>query len=103
MIILLHKVHIAILEDIKIFPEGDKTKIGDKGVTLSGGQRSRISLARALYSESDIYLLDDPFSGLDIKTSKYIFENVFKDMLKNKTIMLVTHQVGYLEKCDHIL
>jgi ABC-type multidrug transport system fused ATPase/permease subunit len=57
--------------------------VGDKGVNLSGGQRARISLARALYSESDIYLFDDPFSALDVNIGKKIFSNIFtKEFMK---------------------
>lgn len=54
-------------------PYGDRTLIGDRGVKLSGGQRSRISLARALYMEADVYLLDDPFSAIDANVGKHIF------------------------------
>ena len=63
-------------------------------MTLSGGQKARISLARALYSRSDIFLLDDPLSAVDSRVAKEIFENVIKgDLLKNKVVILVTHHL----------
>lgn len=65
--------------------------IGEKGVNLSGGQKARISLARALYSNADIYLLDDPISAVDIHVGKYIIEKCLKTYLNRKTIILVTH------------
>ena len=55
-------------------PHGDVTLIGDRGVSLSGGQRARVSLARALYMEADVYLLDDPLSAVDAHVARHIFE-----------------------------
>jgi len=54
-------------------PEGDQTLVGDRGVGLSGGQKARISLARALYSDADVFLLDDPLSAVDAQVSNHIF------------------------------
>lgn len=54
--------------------DGENTKIGEKGINLSGGQRARINLARALYYDPDIYLLDDPLSAVDYATAKILFE-----------------------------
>lgn len=54
-------------------PEGDQTLVGERGVSLSGGQKARISLARALYYDADVYLLDDPLSAVDAKVSNHIF------------------------------
>ncbi|CAN8025640.1 unnamed protein product, partial [Ixodes persulcatus] len=73
-------------EDINTFPAGDLTEVGEKGETLSGGQKQRISLARAVYSQADIYLLDDPLSALDAVVSKKVFNGVIgKDgILKGK-------------------
>lgn len=62
------------LQDVAIFPHGDSTLIGDRGLKLSGGQRARISLARALYMDVDVYLLDDPFSAVDVSVARHIFE-----------------------------
>lgn len=55
-------------------PNGDSTMIGDRGVSLSGGQRARVSLARALYMEADVYLLDDPLSAVDAVVSRHLFQ-----------------------------
>lgn len=63
--------------DLEILPAGDKTEIGEKGINLSGGQKARISLARAAYSDSDIFLMDDPLSALDAQVKKKIFQNLF--------------------------
>ena len=55
-------------------PHGDSTLIGDRGVSLSGGQRARVSLARALYTDADIFLLDDPLSAVDAAVGRHIFD-----------------------------
>lgn len=68
-------------------------QIGERGANLSGGQRQRISLARALYSDRDIYVLDDPLSALDAHVSNHIFNNAIKKQLRGKTIIFVTHQL----------
>lgn len=77
--------------------------IGEKGTTLSGGQKARLSLARALYADSDIFLLDDPLSAVDSKVARQIFERCLKRLRKEKTVILVTHQVAYLHECDVIV
>jgi ATP-binding cassette subfamily C (CFTR/MRP) protein 1 len=98
-------VACALLDDLKILPGGDQTEIGEKGVNLSGGQKQRISLARAIYSDADIYLLDDPMSAVDSHVGKHIFENVFGEngLLAGKTRFLVTHAISYLPRVDQIL
>jgi ATP-binding cassette subfamily C (CFTR/MRP) protein 4 len=63
----------SLREDLDILPNGRKTFIGEKGVNLSGGQRARISLARALYSDADIYLLDDPLSAVDANVARHLY------------------------------
>jgi len=93
----------ALKEDLKMFPKGDLTQIGERGISLSGGQQARISLARAVYSEADIYLLDDTLSAVDSKVGQQIFQNCFSGILANRLRILVTHQVQYLETADHIL
>ena len=72
--------------DLKLFPAGDLTEIGEKGVNLSGGQKSRVSLARCLYRNADIYLLDDSLSAVDAHVSKQIFDNIIgpEGYLKDK-------------------
>lgn len=67
-------IFVFILKDIDSFENGDKTLIGEKGINLSGGQRARISVARALYSEAQIYLFDDPLSAVDANVARSLFE-----------------------------
>ena len=70
-------IQICELErDLQILGCGDLTEIGEKGINLSGGQKARIGLARAVYAQKDIYLLDDPISALDASVRKKIIENV---------------------------
>jgi len=88
--------------DLKQLPAGDLTEIGEKGVNLSGGQKARVSLARAVYSGKEIILLDDPLSALDAETSTKIMKNLFCDYLKGKTRILVTHAIYFLENFDQI-
>ena len=68
-------------------------QIGERGINLSGGQKQRISLARAVYSNNDIFLLDDPLSAVDIHVGRHIFGECVKKFLKGKTILFVTHQL----------
>ncbi|XP_076594665.1 ATP-binding cassette sub-family C member 12 isoform X2 [Chaetodon auriga] len=89
--------------DLLILPYGDQTEIGERGLNLSGGQKQRISLARAVYSSKDIFLLDDPLSAVDAHVGKHIFEECIKKELQGKSVILVTHQLQYLEYCDNIL
>uniref|UniRef100_A0A8C4X866 ATP binding cassette subfamily C member 12 n=1 Tax=Erpetoichthys calabaricus TaxID=27687 RepID=A0A8C4X866_ERPCA len=89
--------------DLAILPYGDMTEIGERGLNLSGGQKQRISLARAVYSNRDIFLLDDPLSAVDAHVGKHIFEDCIKKELKGKTVILVTHQLQYLEFCDDVM
>ena len=63
--------------DLSIMPAGDFTEIGEKGINLSGGQKARVSLARAVYQEADVVLMDDPISALDANVRKAIFQEVF--------------------------
>ncbi|KAL5005221.1 hypothetical protein ScPMuIL_018677 [Solemya velum] len=92
----------ALSKDIELMPQGDSTLIGDRGVSLSGGQRARVSLARALYMDADIYLLDDPLSAVDAAVGRHLFNTVIRGMLINKPVILVTHQLQYLKEADHI-
>ncbi|CAF3661314.1 unnamed protein product [Rotaria sp. Silwood1] len=79
-------------------PREDLTIIGEKGVNLSGGQKARVSLARSLYADVDIYLLDDPLAALDCIVAKRIYDQCIgpKSLLKNKTRLLITHQTQFL-------
>ena len=77
--------------------------MGEKGITLSGGQKARLALARAIFRDADIYLFDDPISAVDSKVAKQIYDRVIKALWKNKkTVILVTHQISYLFECDQI-
>ncbi|KAK0158233.1 hypothetical protein PV328_009265 [Microctonus aethiopoides] len=93
----------ALLKDFIQLPQGDKTLVGEQGASLSGGQRARINLARAIYRDVDIYLLDDPLSAVDTQVSKSLFEDCIKGYLSNKTRILVTHQVQYLKDVDAVV
>ncbi|CAG9768551.1 unnamed protein product [Ceutorhynchus assimilis] len=92
----------ALERDFSLFPYGDGTIIGERGVSLSGGQRARINLARAVYKEADIYLLDDPLSAVDAHVGKQIFKQCIEKYLKDKCVVLVTHQLQYLKDCKNI-
>jgi len=70
---------------------------------LSGGQKARLGLARAVYQNRDIYLLDDPVSALDVHTRKNIINNVINGMLKGKTCILVTHAIDFLHLADKVV
>ncbi|XP_025406860.1 probable multidrug resistance-associated protein lethal(2)03659 [Sipha flava] len=97
-------IHVCALKtDLKLFPYGDKTIVGERGVSLSGGQRARINLARAIYKQADIYLLDDPLSAVDTHVGNHLFQKCIKDYLKEKTCVLITHQKQYLSNVDRIV
>lgn len=85
-------------KDIKLFPQGDATIVGERGVSLSGGQRARINLARAIYYDADIYLLDDPLSAVDAVVAKHIFNECITGFLKQKAVILATHQTQFVKK-----
>lgn len=72
----------ALTKDLEMLPFGDSTIVGERGVVLSGGQRARINLARAIYRNADIYLLDDPLSAVDTLVGNHLFENCIQDFLK---------------------
>ncbi|KAJ3013406.1 UNVERIFIED_CONTAM: hypothetical protein HDU68_000710, partial [Siphonaria sp. JEL0065] len=89
--------------DVQQFQHGLDTEIGEKGIALSGGQKARVSLARAVYSDSDIYLFDDPLAALDAHVGKHVFDECIKTSLSGKTRVLVTHQLHVLPHVDHII
>ncbi|KAL5866239.1 hypothetical protein ACOSQ3_003753 [Xanthoceras sorbifolium] len=93
----------ALLKDFELFSCGDLTEIGERGINMSGGQKQRIQIARAVYQDADIYLLDDPFSAVDAHTGTQLFEECLMGMLKDKTVIYVTHQVEFLPAADLIL
>ncbi|XP_060041586.1 ATP-binding cassette sub-family C member 11 isoform X2 [Erinaceus europaeus] len=100
----LQALHCCSLnQDLEILPFGDMTEVGERGINLSGGQKQRISLARAIYADRELYLLDDPLSAVDAHVGKHIFEECIQKTLRGKTVVLVTHQLQYLEFCDQIV
>ncbi|KAF5327417.1 hypothetical protein D9619_004696 [Psilocybe cf. subviscida] len=85
----------ALKRDLELFEAGDQTEVGEKGLTLSGGQKARVTLARAIYSFAEIILLDDVLAALDVHTSKWIVEECLKgDLVRGRTVLLVTHNVA---------
>ena len=93
----------ALDKDINIWKDGDQTFVGDRGIILSGGQMARVNLARCIYSEADIYLLDDPLSAVDVNVGRHLYESCIRGFLKDKAVILVTHQVHYLKDVDEIV
>ncbi|KAL4709187.1 hypothetical protein ACJJTC_008115 [Scirpophaga incertulas] len=93
----------CLLKDFKQFPYGDQTLVGEKGVALSGGQRARINLARSIYKESDVYLLDDPLSAVDVNVGRVLFDECINGYLRGRTRVLVTHQIHFLNAADIIV
>uniref|UniRef100_A0A1B6DBN7 Multidrug resistance-associated protein lethal(2)03659 n=1 Tax=Clastoptera arizonana TaxID=38151 RepID=A0A1B6DBN7_9HEMI len=93
----------ALKKDFKQLPFGDNTLVGDRGVLLSGGQRARVNLARAIYKKADIYLLDDPLSAVDTAVGKHLFSKCITGFLKGKTCILITHQLQFLYSVEHII
>ena len=97
-------VHACSLQtDFHRLPKGDMTQIGERGVSLSGGQRARVNLARALYTDAEIYLLDDPLSAVDFQVGQEVLERCMYGFLSDRLRILVTHQLRYLEKADEII
>ncbi|KAJ6431360.1 hypothetical protein OIU84_018779 [Salix udensis] len=93
----------ALNPDIEQWSDGDLTVVGERGVNLSGGQKQRIQLARAVYSNSDVYILDDPFSAVDAHTATHLFKKCLMQLLSKKTVIYATHQLEFLEAADLVL
>ena len=93
----------AMEADVAQITGGNNAEIGERGINLSGGQKARVSLARAIYSDRDIYLLDDPLSAVDSHVASHIFEECIMKTLKKKTVILVTHAVQFLPRVDRIV
>ena len=92
-IILPHHKTFSLKRNLPAF-----VQIGERGINLSGGQKQRISLARAVYSDRDVYLLDDPLSAVDAHVGEHIFKQCIRGMLGDKAVMFVTHQ---LQVCEY--
>lgn len=99
--------HCALLTDFQQLPHGDKTFVGERGSALSGGQRARVSLARAVYKNASIYLLDDPLSAVDSQVGKHLFDECIGPngylARQRATRILVTHQVHFLKDADWVV
>ncbi|XP_073894079.1 ATP-binding cassette sub-family C member 10 isoform X23 [Macaca fascicularis] len=93
----------ALNDDLSILPAGDQTEVGEKGMTLSGGQRARIALARAVYQEKELYLLDDPLAAVDADVANHLLHRCILGMLSHSTRLLCTHRTEYLERADVVL
>jgi ATP-binding cassette subfamily C (CFTR/MRP) protein 12 len=94
----------ALAPDLAILPAGDQTEIGERGINLSGGQKARVSLARAVYADADIYLLDDPLSAVDTHVARHLWRRVVEDLRRaGKTVVIVTHQRQFLARCDLVV
>ncbi|KAJ3075759.1 hypothetical protein HDU98_006997 [Podochytrium sp. JEL0797] len=93
----------ALLPDLKVLPDGDRTSIGERGINLSGGQKQRVNLARLIYNDSEIVLIDDPLSAVDAHVGKHLFERCIRGALGTRTRVLVTHQLHFLPQCDSII
>ncbi|XP_065361003.1 probable multidrug resistance-associated protein lethal(2)03659 [Calliphora vicina] len=93
----------ALERDVELWPNRDLTVVGERGVSLSGGQRARVNLARAIYRQADIYLLDDPLSAVDTHVGKHIMDNCINKFLYDKIRILVTHQLQYLDDVEHVI
>ncbi|KAK6460722.1 P-loop containing nucleoside triphosphate hydrolase protein [Scheffersomyces coipomensis] len=94
-----------LLPDLEILPDGDKTVVGEKGISLSGGQKARLALARAVYARADVYLLDDVLSAVDAHVAKNLIDKVLgpEGLLSTKTIVLATNAIGILHKAQNII
>lgn len=93
----------ALRPDLEILPNSDLTEIGERGITVSGGQKQRLNIARAIYFDSDIILMDDPLSAVDAHVGRHIFDNAICGLLANKCRILATHQLHVLSRCDRIV
>jgi ATP-binding cassette, subfamily C (CFTR/MRP), member 4 len=93
----------ALEGDFNLLPDGERTFITERGANLSGGQRARISLARAVYSDADIYLLDDPLSAVDSQVGKHLFRYCIGGVLRKKAVLLSTHLLQFVQKCDNVI
>lgn len=95
----------ALLDDFNVLPDGDETVVGERGISLSGGQKARVALARAVYSRADIFLFDDVLSAVDAHVGKHITDNVLgpRGLLATKTRILATNAITVLAESDHVV
>uniref|UniRef100_A0A8C6U2W1 ATP-binding cassette, sub-family C (CFTR/MRP), member 10 n=1 Tax=Neogobius melanostomus TaxID=47308 RepID=A0A8C6U2W1_9GOBI len=93
----------ALTDDLNVLPNGDRTEVGENGVTLSGGQKARLALARAVYMDKEIYLLDDPLAAVDTDVAEHLMKRCIMDLLKEKTRILCTHRIEFVEEADVVV
>jgi ATP-binding cassette subfamily C (CFTR/MRP) protein 1 len=93
----------ALRPDLEILPGGDQTEIGERGITVSGGQKQRLNIARAIYFNADIILMDDPLSAVDAHVGRHIMDEAICGIMKDKCRILATHQLHVLNRCDRII
>ncbi|TFK44584.1 metal resistance protein YCF1 [Crucibulum laeve] len=95
----------ALGQDLSLLPQGDLTEVGEKGITLSGGQRARISLARAVYARADLVLLDDCLAAVDSHVARHVFDNVIgpNGLLAGKARILVTNSIAFIQQFDELV
>ncbi|KMT07545.1 hypothetical protein BVRB_6g151560 [Beta vulgaris subsp. vulgaris] len=93
----------ALNKDLQMWTDADMCVVGERGINLSGGQKQRIQLARAIYSDADVYFLDDPFSAVDAHTGAHLFKKALMQMLSEKTVVYITHQLEFLDAADIVL
>lgn len=93
----------ALQADLDMLPNGDQTEIGERGITISGGQKQRLNIARAIYFNADVVLMDDPLSAVDAHVGRHIFDNAILGLLQDKCRILATHQLWVLNRCDRIV
>ncbi|KAI2623280.1 ATP-binding cassette transporter protein YOR1-like protein [Hypoxylon sp. NC1633] len=93
----------ALQPDLDMLPNGDSTEIGERGITISGGQKQRLNIARAIYFDADIVLMDDPLSAVDAHVGRHIMDHAILGLLKDKCRILATHQLWVLNRCDRII
>lgn len=93
----------ALTPDLEILPSGDQTEIGERGITVSGGQKQRLNIARAIYFNADLVLMDDPLSAVDAHVGRHIMDKAICGLLKDRCRILATHQLHVLNRCDRII
>lgn len=95
----------ALLDDFDQLPDGDRTEVGEKGISLSGGQKARLALARAVYARADVYLLDDCLSAVDQHVGRHLIDNVLgpRGILKSKARILATNSIPILFEAQSIV
>ena len=93
----------GLMPDLETLTDRDLTLVGERGITLSGGQKARVALARTVYTVADIYLLDDPLGAVDTHVSKLIFEECIQGLLRGKVVILATHQTRFARDHDRMV